>query len=525
MVKVVLGPEAYCDEPKFRLVGDVVRERLEHDRITEPPRGARRLSECRDPPLARDRHAEGRQQPLRIVFVDGAPERPCRDEISGYAGLCRARAQRLSLHHISTHAVDRTEPLAGSADLHEAGIAQRFRLAQIHHSRPRTHEVMRLLRPLRGRDQHVHVLRHAPGMAKLTFIAGIRAIDDGRDRLAVVHDRHGVRNVDRVIAVAPGIEWISVAGDAADDAFSLGALRGRERGKLQAGGGGVIEDEFGEAAGAGDHRNSPPARPPRALTDRKHLAHFVEIAHFDRAMCLQDFGKYARLAREPPGVARDRALRALRASDLEHDDRLADGGRTVERGNVTLGLAHRLGKGRDHLGVGIVDEIVEIVDGRGHRLVARRNREAHAIAAQIREERDADRAALRHDGDIAREAGRVHHGLLVCSRSRRRIEDAHAVRTAHGHAGLAAKPSDLRLLPRAFLAELGEARIVDDGGARATLDREPHLFAQKRLADAEHDDVGRLRQIGQARIADEIADGRIFWIHRIDRSGKADDAE
>ena len=415
MLKVVLGLEAYCDEPKFCLVGDVVRERLEHDRITEPPRGARRLSECRDAPLARDRHAEGRQQPLRIVFVDGAPQWPCRDEISECAGLCRARAQRLSLYHISTHAVDRTEPLAGSANLHEAGIAQRFRLAQIHHSRTRTHEVMRLLRPLRGRDQHVYVLGHAPGMAKLTFIAGIRAIDDGRDRLAVVHDRHGVRNVDRVIAVAPGIEWISVAGDAADDAFSLGALRGRERGKLQAGGGGVIEDEFGEAAGAGDHRNSPPARPPRALTDRKHLAHFVEIAHFDRAMRLQDFGKYARLPREPPGVARDRALRALRASDLEHDDRLADGGRTVERGNVTLRLAHRLGKGRDHLGGGIVDEIVEIVDGRGHRLVARRNREAHAIAAQIREERDADRAALRHDGDIARQAGRVHHGLLVCS--------------------------------------------------------------------------------------------------------------
>src|SRR5205807_8745741 len=101
------------------------------------------------------------------------------------------------------------------------------------------------------------------------------------------------------------------------------------------------------------------------------------------------------------------------------------------------------------------------------------------------------------------------------------INEANAVRTTTGHPALTAKTGDLRMLPRAFLAELGEARVVDDGGARATLDCEPHLFAQKRLADAEHDNVRRLRQIGQARIADEIADGRIFWIHRIDRSGKA----
>ena len=68
-------------------------------------------------------------------------------------------------------------------------------------------------------------------------------------------------------------------------------------------------------------------------------------------------------------------------------------------------------------------------------------------------------------------------------------------------------------------------RVVDDGGARAALHRQPHLLGEKRLADAEHDDVGRFRQVGQARIADVIEHGLIFRVHRIDRAGEADGAE
>src|SRR5215813_6007870 len=224
-------------------------------------------------------------------------------------------------------------------------------------------------------------------------------------------------------------------------------------------------------------------------------------------------------------MARDRALRALRASDLEHDHRLSGGGGAVERGDVALGLAHGLSERRDHLGGGIVDEIFEIVDPPGDSLVARRDREAHSVAAQIGQERDADRAALGHDPDIAGKFRRIHHGLLVGGRARRRIEDAHAVRPAHGHVRLAAQIRDFGLLARPFLAELGEAGVVDDRGAGAAFHRQPHLLRQEQLADAEDHDVGRLRQIGQARVADEIADGLIFGVDRIDRSGKADRAK
>ena len=275
-------------------------------------------------------------------------------------------------------------------------------------------------------------------MTELSLVAGVRAIDDRRDARAVVHDRHRVRQVDGVVAVAPGVERVAVAGDAADHAFGLGALGGRERGKVQARGGGVVEDHLGEAAGAGHHRNSPAAGPTLALAHRQHLAHLVEVAHLDRAMRLQHFREHPRFPGEPAGMARDRALRALRASHLEHDHRLSGGGGAVERGDVALGLAHRLGERRDHLGGGIVDEIFEIVDRSGDSFVAGRDGEADAEPAQIREKRDAHRAALRNNANVAGKSGGLHHVLLVGGHTRGRIEDAHAVRPAHSHARLAA---------------------------------------------------------------------------------------
>src|SRR5262245_43684263 len=123
---------------------------------------------------------------------------------------------RLLLRHIARDAIDRAEALARAADLHGAGFPQRLGLPQVHHPRPRTHEVMRLVRALRSLHQHFYVFQHATGMAELAVVAGVRAVDDGRDALAVVHDRHRVRHVDGIVAVAPGVERVAVAGDAAD---------------------------------------------------------------------------------------------------------------------------------------------------------------------------------------------------------------------------------------------------------------------------------------------------------------------
>src|SRR5262249_14249648 len=101
VAKIVLGFQVCRDETTLRLVGNVVRERLQRDGIAEPARGVRRLRERRDAAFARDRHAEGRQQPLRVVFVDDiAPRRCCEKAGELWSGLFWRPAQRLSLDHV-----------------------------------------------------------------------------------------------------------------------------------------------------------------------------------------------------------------------------------------------------------------------------------------------------------------------------------------------------------------------------------------------------------------------------------------
>ena len=126
-----------------------------------------------------------------------------------------------------------------------------------------------------------------------------------------------------------------------------------------------------------------PLRPALALADGEHFGHLVEIVDLDGAVRAQQFGEHARRAGEPAGVAGDGALRAFGAPDLEHDDGLAGVGGAVERGDVALRLAHGFGEGRDRLGVRIVDQVFDVVDGARHRLVAGGDRQADAEAAQV----------------------------------------------------------------------------------------------------------------------------------------------
>ena len=65
-------------------------------------------------------------------------------------------------------------------------------------------------------------------------------------------------------------------------------------------------------------------------------------------------------------------------------------------------------------------------------------------------------------------------------------------------------PAISGLRARAFLPELGESRVVDDGRTRAALHRQPICSGSGSLRTLKHDHVGRLRQVGQARIADVI---------------------
>ena len=61
----------------------------------------------------------------------------------------------------------------------------------------------------------------------------------------------------------------------------------------------------------------------------------------------------------------------------------------------------------DHRGARVLHQVFEIVGRAEHRLVAGGDDVAEAEAPDIRQQADADRAALRDEADIARQPGRV----------------------------------------------------------------------------------------------------------------------
>src|SRR6185436_18266745 len=117
---------------------------------------------------------------------------------------------------------------------------------------------------------------------------------------------------------------------------------------------------------------------------------------------------------------------------------------------------------------GIVDEVLEVVHGGQHRLVARRDHVAPPEAAAVGEEPDADGAALRDQPDVAGQERGIGERLDIDGAPRVRIHDAHAVGAAERDAGLATDSGQLVLAAPALVAALGEATVEDDGGAHTS---------------------------------------------------------
>ena len=102
-------------------------------------------------------------------------------------------------------------------------------------------------------------------------------------------------------------------------------------------------------------------------------------------MRAQDRREHARLAGQTAGVTADGTPGPVATPDLEDDDGLAAIRRAIQRGHEPFRLAHRLEEHRDHACRGVVDEVLEEVDGRQDRLVAGRDHLAPAEAPAIRQ--------------------------------------------------------------------------------------------------------------------------------------------
>src|SRR5438034_1310362 len=111
----------------------------------------------------------------------------------GGGSIPAIRSRRLanaSARRFSSASATATRP--SSADLNEAALAQGLDLLLVHHPRPRAHEIIWLARLLGRRGEHLHVVEDTARMTDMPVIARIRAVDDGGNALAPIHDRHGM---------------------------------------------------------------------------------------------------------------------------------------------------------------------------------------------------------------------------------------------------------------------------------------------------------------------------------------------
>jgi hypothetical protein len=381
------------------------------------------------------------------------------------------------LHDIQRQPFDRLQALPRAADDGNSDVAQEIDPTLVHDAGPHRHQIMRLHAFGRGLGQNSSIIEFAAGAAKRLIVGRIAAAeDDGIGTFVGIERGERRRHIGTRVAGAPSIERVAVAGNMAD--LSLYAVLDplRQRRQRNAGCSGDVENELGLTAGRREHIDIAAARPSFALAGCEDFGEFVEICDLDRAMRREHLREHARFAGKAPRVTRDRPLRARAAPDLENDDRLARRRSAIESRDIFLRLADGLAECRNDFRGGIVDEIIDIGRGIHNRFVAAGDDEAETEAPEIGEHSAANRTALRDEADIAGKARRVAQRLLECHAAGLGIEHAHAIRATEGDSRFVAETRDLVLEPPAFVAEFGEAAVVDDRGTAAAARQQAQIL-------------------------------------------------
>src|SRR5207253_2443973 len=119
-----------------------------------------------------------------------------------------------------------------------------------------------------------------------------------------------------------------------------------------------------------------------------------DVGDLDRAMRAQQCGNYSGIVGIAAGMGGDRPPGALVPTHLDHDDRLAQRGGALECGGEALGLPNCLDEPAYEGGVRILEEVFEKRRRAYRRLVAGGDDMAEAESAGVRQQTDAEPAAM-----------------------------------------------------------------------------------------------------------------------------------
>ena len=260
----------------------------------------------------------------------------------------------------------------------------------------------------------------------------------------------------------------------------------------------------------------------REVIDR--LDHLVERVHPHHAQRLGDRIEAGERAGERSGM-RKRGLAALfGAADLDGDDRLLRVACVFAGAPELVRIADRLDEAADHLDVGILDQVADVVRGAEPALVAAGQRIAGADrpAGEPAIERHDDAAALADDRGrpaLDRADAVVRDGQEPA----RRREVAVAIGAGNREAGVRdGAPQFLAERAALRVAAFAEAAGKNRGAASARLACFADGLDRGAARHQHHHVIGPFRQVAQASVAGLAAPHRLVArIDRIDLAGEA----
>ena len=515
-----IEPEDHA--PDVALVHEAGRDRLRHERESQPLGGRNRLVRSDllgvgedDARGAQHRAEVSRREPARSL-------RAGEDAVDHRAD--RALAQAAERERRPARAPPPASVRLRRGERHGGvlRVAVRGQLAP----RPLTEQRRRAL----GRDEHREdglVRRHGAGTAG----------DGARDLVGVGHERRDVdddERVDRAIG-ADGLDRVRVllgrAGGGQVDRVRQPRVRGKEGaqrrervgrqgGELQTASLACVGQQDPRAAGIRDHADAPARRDGLRREERRDVEELLQgVRPDDTGLCEQGVDRDVE-AGERSRVARGRAAAGRRAPRLDGDDRLSARdlrGDTSELARVpeALQVEHHDARAR------VVGPVAQEIVARDVGLVADRDEGRHPDVqlADVVEDGEPERAALREHADVpdrrpVRREGRVQGDGGVG------VEDAHAVGPDHPHARAAHEPGEPLLGRTPLLGGFREPGGDHDHVAHARRGAVAHHLLHRGRRDGDDGQIHALAGSADARVGPQPLDLARARVDRVDRSSE-----
>ena len=261
------------------------------------------------------------------------------------------------------------------------------------------------------------------------------------------------------------------------------------------------------------------------------VEHFVEIASFGQAVVRENGAVSSGGARQGRGMRSHRARPGLGLADLADDNRLPRLERLFGNAFEFLRRLHRFDKQQEHIGLTVIEHVVDEVGGLEHGFVAG----GHDITklkiarAGAIEKRKSQAAALRDDRYLAaakRPRWRERSGAFVRGRAEvraqrsRDVGKAFRVRPAHRHVVAPRRGGNLVLHASAGLAFLGKAGAENSSRANTSAAAAVEFRRHVLRGDDQQREIGRLRQHLDRRIGFQALHFGGASAHRIDLAGE-----